>query len=152
MDATISRANERDAAEILDLQKLAYQTEAMLYQDWSIPPLLQTLDELRAEFVTMTFLKAVADGSIVGSVRAHLNASTCQIGRLIVHPDYRRRGIGTRLMCEIESAFPTAAVFELFTGHQSRDNMRLYLRLGYREVRRQWLSPRVTLVYLEKRR
>ena len=50
-------ADVSDAAEILELQKLAYQSEAVLYDDWSIPPLTQTLDEIKKDFDEMTFLK-----------------------------------------------------------------------------------------------
>lgn len=42
----ITAASPADAAAILALQKLAYQSEARLYNDFSIPPLLQTLEEL----------------------------------------------------------------------------------------------------------
>ena len=80
------RALLADAAEILVLQRLAYQSEAALYHDISIPPLTQTLEEMRAEFGHSTFLKAVVDGQIVGSVRARQNGDTSYIGRLIVRP------------------------------------------------------------------
>ncbi|MDR3000476.1 MAG: hypothetical protein LBU89_04340 [Fibromonadaceae bacterium] len=39
-----------DLAEILALQKLAYLSEAKLHNNYSIKPLLQTLDELEKEF------------------------------------------------------------------------------------------------------
>ena len=37
-----------DAEAILALQRLAYQTEAALYDDFTLPPLIETLAELRA--------------------------------------------------------------------------------------------------------
>ena len=50
----ILRADISDMAEIRDLQKLAYQTEAILYNDWTIPPLTQTINlkmnQLELEF------------------------------------------------------------------------------------------------------
>jgi ribosomal protein S18 acetylase RimI-like enzyme len=147
----IASANDADAAAILGLQKLAYESEARLYQDWKLPPLTQTLDSLRAEIAEITVLKAEVDGRLVGSVRAR-NGDPCQVGRLIVHPELQGRGVGTRLMHEIEAAFPTATAFELFTGSRSAGNLRLYQRLGYRRVRDQVLSPAVTLVFLGKRR
>ena len=149
-DVRISIAEERDAEAILAIQKLAYQSEAALYGDPFIPPLVQTLDEIRAEFAQARFLKAVTGGVIVGSVRARMHEGTCAIGRLIVHPDWQRRGIGTRLMGAIEAAFASAARFELFTGDRSEGNIRLYTRLGYRVFRKEGLSSRVTLVFMEK--
>lgn len=149
---TIAAAEVADAARVLDLQKLAYQSEARLYNDWSIPPLTQTLASILKEFESKTFLKATLGDSIVGSVRAVYRNNICEIGRLIVHPDFRRRSIGTHLMQAIEALFPQAERFELFTGERSLDNIRLYSRLGYRVTRSEPLSPAVTLIYMEKRR
>src|SRR6202008_3610347 len=61
----VSRATAADAAAILDLQKLAYRSEAQLYDDWSLPPLTQSLDSLRAELAQATALKALEDGRLV---------------------------------------------------------------------------------------
>lgn len=146
----IEDAGVHDAADILALQKLAYQSEAALYNDYSIPPLTQTLEELVAEFQHSLFLKAVQDGRIVGSVRATLQDGTCAIGRLIVHPDAQGRGLGTRLMGAIEERFGHADRYELFTGQQSARNLHLYRKLGYRVFREKRLSERVMIVYLEK--
>ena len=99
-----------DAAEILALQKTAYQSEAELYDDFTLTPLRQTLEELQKDFDDKVFLKAVMDGKLIGSVRAYQWQSSCFIGRLVVHPMYRNFGIGSRLLKEIEACFPAAAV------------------------------------------
>lgn len=143
-------ATVEDAEQILALQKLCFQNEAALYNDSNIPPLTQTLADLQQEFASSRVLKIVLDGKIIGSVRAKLAADTCQIGRLIVHPNYQGRGLGTRLMSTIEREFGTAKRFELFTGSRSMANLRLYARLGYGEVRRVAVSAHLELVFLQK--
>ncbi|HOP39890.1 MAG TPA: GNAT family N-acetyltransferase [Geobacteraceae bacterium] len=148
----ILHANIANAGEILDLQKLAYQSEAIIYNDWSIPPLTQTLEEVIKEFTQTTFLKACNYGKIIGSVRALMQNRTCEIGRLIVHPDFQGKGIGTQLMLAVEAEFPTATRFELYTGSKSEGNIRLYERLGYRIFSRKPLSQLVELVFMEKGR
>jgi indole-3-glycerol phosphate synthase len=148
----IEHAVVDDAETILDLQRLAYQSEAELYQDWAIPPLIQTLEELTQEFETHAFLKAVLKGQLVGSVRAHLRQGTCFIERLIVHPDWQNRGIGTRLMTAIEDSFGAAQRYELFTGERSERNLHLYQKLGYKPFRSERLNEKVILVFLEKAR
>ncbi len=149
-DISIVEASPVDANEILDLQKAAYRSEAILYGDWAIPPLTQTLTEIEAEFETKVFLKAISEKGIIGSVRAALNSGTCHIGRLVVHPDYQGKGIGTLLMEKIEAVFSSAERFELFTGSISTGNIRLYSRLGYRKYRTEDLSSKVRLVFMEK--
>jgi len=148
----IVRADRNDAPEILELQRIAYQSEAVLYDDWSIPPLTQTLEEIVKEFDSMTFLKTCDEEGIIGSARASMHDGTCEIGRLIVHPDHQRKGIGSRLLSAMETEFPSAMRFELFTGSRSEGNIRLYERMGYRVFRTERLSPRVEIVLMEKLR
>ena len=150
MDVRIQPATVEDAPAVLKLQHLAYQSEARLYDDWSIPPLTQTLDALIAEFASSQVLKAQLGDTIVGAVRGRLAGDTCHIGRLSVHPDMQRRGIGSRLMQEMERVAPAVKRFELFTGARSASNIRLYERLGYSQYRVEELSPNVTLVYMHK--
>ena len=146
----IEQAGSEDAKEILDLQHLAYQSEAEIYNDYGIAPLTQDLAGIRADFERRLFLKTAIEGRIIGSVRAHLVQGTCFIGRLIVHPDFQNRGIGACLMKAIEARFPQAGRFELFTGHRSERNLHLYRKLGYRDFSEEKVSSGLTLKYLEK--
>ncbi len=146
----VEQAGLDDAQAILDLQKLAYRSEAALHGDYTIPPLRQTLDEMKADLDKQVVLKASLEGKLVGSVRAHLKDGTCFIGRLIVQPELQNRGIGTRLLGEIEAAFGQARRFELFTSDRSERNLYLYQKLGYREFKRERLTEKIVLVFLEK--
>jgi ribosomal protein S18 acetylase RimI-like enzyme len=146
----IEPANVADAQEILDLQKLAYQSEAAIYNDYSIPPLAQSLEQMLVDFRQQVVLKATLNGRIVGSVRAYLQDGTCHIGRLIVHPELQNRGIGTSLMNRIEQHFSEARRYELFTGERSARNLYLYQKLGYRIFRTARLTEKATAVFLEK--
>lgn len=48
MEILIERATFTDAKAILTLQKLAYQSEARLYKNDSLPPLTESLEDLIA--------------------------------------------------------------------------------------------------------
>ena len=148
----ITHASIDDSAEILDLQKLAYQSEAALYDDFSLPPLTETIEDWESHFTSRVVLKAVDQGRIIGSVRAYQDGKTCHIGRLIVHPNDQRQGIGTQLMNQIEASFPAAEHFELFTGHRSAIALHLYERLGYKVFKQEPVHDRLILVFLEKTR
>ena len=52
------------------------------------------------------FLKAVVNGKIIGSIRGYAMDDTAYLSRLNVHPYFRRRGIGRRLLAEIEQVLP----------------------------------------------
>ncbi|WP_051710616.1 GNAT family N-acetyltransferase [Andreprevotia chitinilytica] len=149
-DLAFLPATQADLPAILALQRIAYQDEAELYNDWCLPPLQQSLAELQSEWHYSVMIKAVTVGQIVGSVRATCVDGVCRIGRLIVDPAYRRRGIGEQLLAHVEACFSDAASFALFTGHLSVDNIRRYQRAGYAIARHEPVSPAVTLVHLEK--
>jgi len=147
----IERAMISDAEEILILQKLAYRSEAEIYNDFNIPPLVQTLESIEKDFENQYFLKTVMNGKIIGSVRAYTKEGTCYIGRLIVHPDFQNRGIGTDLMNEIERIINTCRRFELFTGDKSERNLHLYQKLGYKIFKKAKITDQTMIVYLEKK-
>jgi GNAT superfamily N-acetyltransferase len=148
--AFISPAMIQDAPAILSLQRLAYQSEAKLYNDWSLPPLVQTLESLQEEFADSIVLKAVSADQIIGSVRAKVVGAIGQIGRLVVHPDHQGCGLGSALLQRVEAIMPGVSIFELFTGAKSEANLRLYQRHGYRMARTQKLSPTVSITFMQK--
>jgi len=147
----IERAMISDAEKILSLQKLAYRSEAEIYNDFNIPPLVQTLESIEKDFENQYFLKTIMNGRMIGSVRAYTKEGTCYIGRLIVHPDFQNRGIGTDLMNEIERIFNTCRRFELFTGDKSERNLHLYQKLGYKIFKKVKITDQTMIVYLEKK-
>ena len=146
----ISRVNQKDLPYILELQKICYQTEAVFYNDYNIPPLTQDLDSLIRESETTIILKAVIRDEIIGSVRGHREDDICHIGRLIVNPAFQNQGIGSSLLRYIENLFSDCDRYVLFTGYKSEKNLYLYEKQGYSEFKREKINDKVTLVYLEK--
>jgi GNAT superfamily N-acetyltransferase len=111
----IKKAPIDGIGEILQLQKQAYLSEADLYNDYDIKPLLQTLDDIKQDFLNQIFLKAIIDNKtttiIVGSVRAYKQKDTVCIGRLDVRPAYQNKGIGAKLMISMEDLFGSVRRF-----------------------------------------
>ncbi|PTT20583.1 GNAT family N-acetyltransferase [Microbacterium sp. HMWF026] len=122
-----------DAGEVLTIQRAAFASEALIYGDPDMPPLTQTLEELHAELVDNLGCVALADGRIVGAVRARLDGDLLLIGRLAIAPDQQGEGWGTHLLAAVEQRGRDAgaAQAELFTGALSEANQRLYEREGY---------------------
>lgn len=149
-DIKIDIASKSDLKEILNLQKEVYVSEAKIYDDFNIPPLAETKDEIEESYKNHIFLKALRDGKVLGSVRAIEIEGVCQIGRLIVKLKHQNQGLGAMLLSEIESRFPNSEIFELFTGDKSQKNLYLYQKCGYQIVRQQKISPSLNLVFLNK--
>lgn len=150
MKDSISKANMDDLQEILNLQYLAYQSEAALFGNKDIPPLKQTLDEVIEEYHKGIILKLVdTDNLIIGSIRAWEMKGIVYVGKLMVHPDYRHRGYGTKLLRRIEEYYPQKR-YELFTSTRSIDNIRQYQKMGYQEFDRRRVDDQLEFVYMEK--
>ena len=147
----IGRLSVADAGEVLTLQRAAYVSEAQIYGDPALPPLVQTLPELVAELSDCLGHKALRGSRLVGAVRSVMDGETLHIGRLTVAPDLQGSGLGTALLAAAEAdAGPEVTSAALFTGHLSAGNLRLYERNGYVEERREELKPGLTLVHLRK--
>ncbi|WP_020579218.1 GNAT family N-acetyltransferase [Actinopolymorpha alba] len=150
-DFVIERARHRDAGEILTVQLAAYVGEAQRYADPELPPLMESLAEVEDAITSTHVLVARDAGRLVGSVRGRVTDRTCVVGRLAVAPDWQRRGVAPALLRALEDVVRGEVdAFTLWTGHLSAGPLRLYERLGYREVRRERDTDTVVLVYLEK--
>lgn len=146
----ITKANKTDLSKILELQYLAYQSEAKLFNNQKIPPLTQTLKDIEEDYNKGIILKALNEDSIIiGSVRAYCDINVIHIGKLMVHPKWQHQGIGTSLLLEVEKIYPNK-IYELFTSTRSNTNIRLYEHLGYKIFREKFINKELSFVYLRK--
>ncbi|WP_320777515.1 GNAT family N-acetyltransferase [Streptomyces sp. CRN 30] len=152
MSVTISVAAEQDAEQIFRLQYLCFQSEAALYGNYRIDPLLQSLESVREEVITDCVFVARLGEEVVGSVRGALTEDgTAAIGKLCVHPRLQGHGIGARLLRAAEATLAEehgATRFRLHAGHRSEG--RLYQRVGYESVGTSKGADGVPMIVLEK--
>ncbi|QNP76025.1 GNAT family N-acetyltransferase [Streptomyces roseirectus] len=152
MSVTISGATEQDAEQIFRLQYLCFQSEAALYGNYRIDPLVQSLDSVREELTTDCVFVARLGEEVVGSVRGHItDDGAASIGKLCVHPRLQGHGIGARLLRAAEAALAEergAKRFRLHTGHRSEG--RLYKKVGYETVGTSEGADGVPMIVLEK--
>lgn len=138
VNVALRAATVEDAGEVLTLQLAAWVAEGRRHHTFDIPPLTQTLDELREDLRTETALVAVHGTRIVGTVRGRLldaagqNPVSWYVGRLGVVPDLQGHGIGRLLLARLESLAPASARrCVLTTGPKSSENIAFYERHGY---------------------
>jgi tRNA (guanine37-N1)-methyltransferase len=128
-------AQPSDAGEILTLQRACWVQEQHANPDVEIPPLNESLADVRAWMNEWTVLVLRRGGRLIGAARGRPHDGMWDIGRLMVAPDLQGTGLGRFLLRAIEDAAPVdLAVYELFTGAGSVDNIRMYQKAGYRLV------------------
>jgi ribosomal protein S18 acetylase RimI-like enzyme len=146
----ILRVKKEDLSKILELQKIAYISEAEIHNDYKIQPLTQTIEELEREYENNLILKLVDNkNEILGSIRAYEKNKRVYIGKLIVHPDFQNKGYGTKLLIAIETYYE-CKTFELFTSAKSKKNLYLYKKNGYKEIKREKSFGDLVFIFLEK--
>ncbi|MFI7703320.1 GNAT family N-acetyltransferase [Nonomuraea sp. NPDC049480] len=125
----ITPAEDSLGAELLALQKAAYAVEAEIIGDDRIPPLHESLADLRAQ--PLRWLGAVdEDGRLAGAVAWEETAGEVDVNRLVVHPGALRRGIGRALVKEVLARAGARRVV-VSTGRDNTPARTLYERLGF---------------------
>ena len=105
MSVTISAATEQDAEQIFKLQYLCFQSEAALYGNYRIDPLVQTLASSAKRSLTDCVFVARLGEEVVGSVRGRvIDDGSAPSASSVVHPRLQGHGIGARLLRAAESA------------------------------------------------
>ncbi|RLF20430.1 MAG: ribosomal-protein-alanine N-acetyltransferase [Thermoprotei archaeon] len=115
-----------------DLEQV-YDIERASFKDPYPPDLLRTL----ALFHNDTFLVAVYGDKVVGYVIGAIRWDVIgHILNIAVHPDYRRRGIGSILMKEIMKRLKEkgARIYRLEVRVSNTPAQHLYERLGFRKA------------------
>ncbi|MGW3352358.1 GNAT family N-acetyltransferase [Nonomuraea rubra] len=127
--AEVSPADDPLGSQLLALQQASYAIEAELIKDDRIPPLHESLDELRAQ--PLLWLAAMVGGDrLAGAVAWQETPAEVDINRLIVHPDLLRQGIGRTLVKEVIARAGERRIV-VSTGRDNAPARALYERLGF---------------------
>ncbi len=149
-EIVLSRITAEDAGEVLTVQRAAFVSEALIYDEPDMPPLVQTREELEAELRDAGGWVARLGGRLVGAIRTREDDGVLMIGRIAIAPDVQGGGIGERLL-ETAEQHSSAEEAELFTGSLSEANIRLYERCGYVETERVDQGDGTSQVFMRKR-
>ncbi|WP_257351750.1 GNAT family N-acetyltransferase [Pseudalkalibacillus decolorationis] len=123
--------------ELHSLQHASYKIEAELIGFADIPPLLETADDLKN--CGETFYGYKEDGKLAGAIAVSNEEGLCTICRLIVHPDFFRRGIGS-VMVSYVCEHLSCKKFIVSTGTENHPARRLYEKHGFTHIRDEELA------------
>lgn len=136
------------AQAVLDVQIPAYQVEAALIGYDDIPALkdtvstLQKSDELFYGYYEHNILCAIISFKIEHNI--------LDIHRLVVHPNYFKRGIAQALLNFVMHDFPVAKIV-VATGTNNLPAINLYTKNNFIIVDKKTVASGLSLTFLEKR-
>ena len=116
-----------ECAEVLDLQRKSYKIEADLIGTDEIPPLKETFDQLQG--CGETFIGCYIDGRLAGAVSYIKEGKMLDIHRMMVHPDFFRRGIAKKLIAQLEQIGYSEMLVS--TGAANIPAVGLYEKIGF---------------------
>ncbi|RDI25553.1 GNAT family N-acetyltransferase [Lentzea flaviverrucosa] len=152
MNVHIGPLTREHAGEVMTIQRAAYLAEARRYGAWDLPPLVETLDEVRRHLGDGTPAFGAFDGTrLVGSVRSRVDGERMEVARLAVAPDVQGGGVGRKLLEAISERAPAeVTVVWLFTGAESDGNIRFYESAGFVRVSEHLDAVGIRCVTLEQ--
>ncbi|MDP9074867.1 MAG: GNAT family N-acetyltransferase [Actinomycetota bacterium] len=128
----VDHAQPSVAAEIMAIQRAAYQVEADLIGFDRIPTLHETAGDIAA--LDLTVLGVRLHGELVGLVGYRRRGDVVEIDRVAVDPSQLRKGIASRLLQALHHREADAQRFEVSTGAANGPALALYNRFGYQRL------------------
>ncbi|AZU61727.1 GNAT family N-acetyltransferase [Neobacillus mesonae] len=142
--------NKSILMDLFDVQKASYLVEAKLINFFEIPPLVESIEDLKNSMEV--FYGYFEEEELAGAISCTEEGEELTIGRLVVDPKHFRKGIAQKLLCAIEENHPEIRVYKVSTGKENGPAKNLYLKNGFKTVNQVEASPGLFLSIFEKRK
>ncbi|MCM3745830.1 GNAT family N-acetyltransferase [Paenibacillus pasadenensis] len=134
--------------ELRDLQTVAYKVEAYLIGFHGIPHIGQSHEALLAS--PADFYGCRLQGRLAGAIALEQESpGEITIDRLVVHPDFFRKGIGRFMLLKALEMNPNADHL-VSTGTLNAPAIQLYTAAGFTETSRLEVAPGVELTFFKR--
>ena len=143
MKITIRKAQTQDITEIVKMNEILNEVGCSTFEHMK-----ESLENNRNEVVLVAFFNDTAIGFICGQLHfsiCYSDGVMCEVSELFVHEDYRRMGVATKLIEQLENEFEKHNAIEIFlqTGRKNIKAQRFYEKNDY--------VVRERIVYLKNR-
>lgn len=125
--------DEEIATKMTELQQASYQIEAKLIGSYDIPPLKESMNQVRS--CGETFLACMEMGEMIAALSYKREGLVVDLHRMMVHPKHFRKGIAGQLLIYLEELEADAQEFIVSTGAANTPAVRLYEKHGFKKVR-----------------
>ncbi|MFF0830385.1 GNAT family N-acetyltransferase [Brevibacillus sp. NPDC003359] len=138
--------DEQTVQKLWSMQQRAYRVEAEIIGTEDIPPLQESVEQLRT--CEETFYGYIVEGELAGAVSFLIEGETLDIHRMIVDPVHFRKGIASQLLASVHEHGSSKIV--VATGSLNEPAVRLYGRHGFTLTDQKEIKPGLWLSFFEK--
>ena len=137
MSLRFIKAGTSDALTLTGISKRSFNSDALIGGPPSGGPPGYMSVPFHTKMARQGHLyKLTEEGLIIGGAILFLKNDILNVGRIFVAPEHFRKGYGIFMMQEIEKMFPEAKEFTLDTPVWNARTNSFYLKLGYKEIKR----------------
>ncbi|ABY44265.1 GNAT family N-acetyltransferase [Bacillus mycoides] len=136
------------ATSILQVQIPAYTVEAAYINSTAIPRLYDTVYDIQN--CDETFYGYFSGNKLVGFISFIQEENLIDIHRLVVSPDFFKKGIATKLLLYIFNMFPPTMAYIVQTGKTNTPAITLYKKYDFIEVTDIELPDGIVITQLKK--
>ena len=145
MITPLSLQDQDTLEQLWRLQHIAYRLEAERIGFYQIPPLMDTLDTLRA-CGEQFYGRVDEEAEIIGAVAVEEGTDSICISRMMVHPDCFKQGIASSLMEYVLEQYNEVPLKVVSTGALNLPAVSLYQKYGFKPVGSEEIAPGVELI------
>ncbi|WP_223587881.1 GNAT family N-acetyltransferase [Neobacillus bataviensis] len=136
--------------DLFNLQRASYLVEAELINFFEIPPLKESMEDLKES--GETFFGYFEDGELTGAISYTIDGKEVTICRMVVHPNHFRKGIAQKLLTHVEKNHSDLGIFKVSTGKENSPAKNLYLKNGFQLTGDIEVVPGLFISHFEKRK
>lgn len=133
MNQILLHWEEQVAKQILSVQLPSYKIEAQLIQFDGIPQLREKVEDIMVS--EETFIGSIEENKLIGFVSYTETTELIDICRMVVHPDFFRRGIASSLLKHVLALKKENQQVVVCTGAKNVPAIHLYERFGFIKAR-----------------
>jgi ribosomal protein S18 acetylase RimI-like enzyme len=143
----LDNKNKEIATEILNIQISSYLVEAKIIDYYNLPPLKDTTDSLQE--CEETFFAYYLEEKICGIISFKRDETEIDLHRLIVSPEYFRKGVAQKLLDFVETIEGIKSM-RTTTGAKNTPAVNFYLKNGFFKLQEVRIDEHLTLSSFRK--
>ncbi|MCM2678000.1 GNAT family N-acetyltransferase [Alkalicoccobacillus plakortidis] len=137
------------ATKVWELQMLSYQVEADIIGVQDFPPLRERAQDIQQS--EEIFYGYYQNKDLAGVISIDWNERIIHITRLMIHPDYFRKGIATQLLTFVSSLNQQTRMIKVSTALNNEQAVRAYLKQGFKQKTKTYMPEGLWIVSFEKK-